>query len=255
LINYETRAYNEWVAFSNFSLWSCCIVAQPKSTIRRLRFTKDASGNIGRVVICEGVPSNIYPPDRNTRVTNLTVYSPAPDKAQVNWTTVLQNINAPSLGYATVYRISYSNAEDVNGNLINPKELTITSSPTNQSLSTNIQDPIFQTGGPKIHINQCICPAVAHTPDSERDAEKPVQDGPLQVIPNPTTGMVRVLVKGVGNKRLQLFDLKGQQIKDWSLADGQSETTLDLSVYAQGVYIVVVESADGVTERARLIKL
>ncbi|MBR1513709.1 MAG: thiol protease/hemagglutinin PrtT [Bacteroidales bacterium] len=64
----------------------------------------------------------------------------------------------------------------------------------------------------------------------------------IDVYPNPTTGLV--YVEGQGTMHITVSNVLGQQLMQ-TTAEGN--TSLDLSRYGQGMYLVRIESANGVT--------
>ena len=66
----------------------------------------------------------------------------------------------------------------------------------------------------------------------------------IQVFPNPTTGLLNV--NGNGTMHITVSNMLGQKMME-TTAEGN--TTLDLSEYGQGMYIVRIENENGVTVR------
>ena len=64
----------------------------------------------------------------------------------------------------------------------------------------------------------------------------------IQVFPNPTTGLLNV--KGNGTMHITVSNMLGQKMMETTT---EGNTTLDLSEYGQGMYIVRIENAAGVT--------
>jgi len=79
-------------------------------------------------------------------------------------------------------------------------------------------------------------------------------DDNLNVYPNPSTGMVNLLITDCDHCSVQLlvFDMLGNRVYDQQYnADGQNKT-IDLSTLAKGVYQLQVRY-DGVTKKSKLI--
>lgn len=72
--------------------------------------------------------------------------------------------------------------------------------------------------------------------------------GDVSVYPNPTTGMLYVSLNNFIGKELkfELFNMQGQLLIDQNMVDPTSNMTkqLDLSGFAEGVYMVKISSAD-----------
>ena len=64
----------------------------------------------------------------------------------------------------------------------------------------------------------------------------------IQVYPNPTNGLLNV--NGQGSMRITVSNLLGQKLME---VNAEGDTTLDLSRFESGMYLVRIESTDGVT--------
>ena len=75
----------------------------------------------------------------------------------------------------------------------------------------------------------------------------------MQVMPNPATGQVRVLLNNMQlyNTEISLLDLSGRQVRTWSLSKGQHE--INIAGLPQGTYILR-GIQNGQTYTSRLVK-
>ena len=92
--------------------------------------------------------------------------------------------------------------------------------------SGDLEDGIFMT-----YNNDCKDDAV-----NELDTDK------VQVYPNPTTGLLNV--SGNGTMCITVSNMLGQRLMETSAED---RATIDLSHYGQGIYLLSIETANGVT--------
>ena len=67
-------------------------------------------------------------------------------------------------------------------------------------------------------------------------------DNPIQVYPNPTNGLLNVC--GNGTMHIMVSNMLGQQVME---ATAEGNTTLDMSPYESGFYILRIKTANGVT--------
>jgi hypothetical protein len=63
----------------------------------------------------------------------------------------------------------------------------------------------------------------------------------VSLYPNPTNGLLNL--EGQGSMHISISNLLGQKVLELNAEDS---TTLDLSGYGQGIYLVRIESTDGV---------
>ena len=93
--------------------------------------------------------------------------------------------------------------------------------------SGELEDGIFLT-----YNNNCENDAV----EEQNFAED------IQVYPNPTNGLLNV--SGCGTMHITVSNMLGQTLLE---ATAEDDTTLDLGSYGQGIYLVRIETANGVT--------
>ena len=72
----------------------------------------------------------------------------------------------------------------------------------------------------------------------------------IRVYPNPTTSLVNI--ESTGLSRVELYDLEGRRLQDYTTRDDQ-HIMIDLSSYASGSYYLRIHNVDGVTIQ-KLIK-
>ncbi len=80
----------------------------------------------------------------------------------------------------------------------------------------------------------------------------------VRVYPNPVRDLLRVELRGLsGPAGVVLYDLKGQRRGHWTVepVDGAARLEADASALSQGVYLLQVETADGVLHRQKVLKL
>ena len=94
-------------------------------------------------------------------------------------------------------------------------------------VSGELEDGVFMT-----YENNCEYDATEETPAEEV----------VRVYPNPTRGMITI--ENHGSMRIVVSNLLGQKLVE-TVAEGN--TTVDLSRFGQGVYLLRVETADGVS--------
>jgi hypothetical protein len=73
----------------------------------------------------------------------------------------------------------------------------------------------------------------------------------FELYPNPTRSTVQVIWMTAGNAKVLLTDLNGKVLSSQQVAE--QETTLDLSTYTPGVYIVTIQTGDQVLTQ-RIVK-
>ena len=64
----------------------------------------------------------------------------------------------------------------------------------------------------------------------------------IAIYPNPTNGLLNI--EGQGTMLVSVSNLLGQKLME---TNAESNATLDLSQFGQGMYIVRIESENGVT--------
>ncbi len=80
----------------------------------------------------------------------------------------------------------------------------------------------------------------------------------VQLYPNPVREKLHLELRGLGGPaRVVLYDLKGQRRGHWPVAPvaGAARLEADASALSQGVYLLQVETADGVLHRQKVLKL
>ena len=92
--------------------------------------------------------------------------------------------------------------------------------------SAELEDGVFMT-----YENNC-----------EEDAVEETESNNVQVYPNPTNGLLNV--SGNGTMCITVSNMLGQRLMETSAED---RTTIDLSHYGQGIYLLSIETANSVT--------
>jgi hypothetical protein len=92
--------------------------------------------------------------------------------------------------------------------------------------SAELEDGVFMT-----YENNC-----------EEDAVEETESNNVQVYPNPTNGLLNV--SGNGTMCITVSNMLGQKLMEITADD---YTTIDLSQYGQGIYMLSIETANGVT--------
>jgi hypothetical protein len=80
----------------------------------------------------------------------------------------------------------------------------------------------------------------------------------VQLYPNPVREKLQLELRGLsGPARVVLYDLKAQRRGHWTVAPvgGAARLEADASALSQGVYLLQVETADGVLHRQKVLKL
>ena len=100
--------------------------------------------------------------------------------------------------------------------------------PDGQSIytSSELENGVFMTYDP------CSYDAVSETPDSQN----------VSIYPNPTHGMLNI--HGQGMMCISVSNLLGQQLMETTADDS---TTIDLRCFESGVYLIHVETEEGIT--------
>ena len=91
--------------------------------------------------------------------------------------------------------------------------------------STDLQAGVFLTYDP------CSYDAVDETPESQS----------VSIYPNPTDGLLNI--EGQGTMHISVSNLLGQKLME---TDAEGNTTLDMSRFESGMYLIRIEYADGV---------
>jgi hypothetical protein len=80
----------------------------------------------------------------------------------------------------------------------------------------------------------------------------------VRVYPNPVSDKLQLELRGLsGPAGVVLYDLKGQRRGHWTVTpvEGAARLEADASALSQGVYLLQVETADGVLHRQKVLKL
>jgi hypothetical protein len=72
----------------------------------------------------------------------------------------------------------------------------------------------------------------------------------IKIGPNPTKGIVAINTTQSFEGRVIVLDINGKQLIDKKLG---SETTLDISAYANGIYLVKITDANGIEKYSQKI--
>lgn len=86
-------------------------------------------------------------------------------------------------------------------------------------------------------------PLILHVMD-DTGVQTYQQDGKLKIYPNPTSGIVHIFHEEATIEQLQLFDIYGKLLYHQNVHDGHA--SIDLSSYSHGVYVLQVETSDGI---------
>jgi PKD repeat protein len=77
--------------------------------------------------------------------------------------------------------------------------------------------------------------------------------GSFSIYPNPTTGMITLDINSDGFDKMdvKVFNVLGEVVKSLNLSDvpAQGKYTLDLSAFAKGIYMVRVQTENGVASK------
>lgn len=89
------------------------------------------------------------------------------------------------------------------------------------------------------------------------DVTEPLNAQHIQVFPNPGNGLYQVQISGAANEyTLEVFDLSGRMLLQQTTpaATGQLNTSIDLSMYAAGTYMLRI-STGSASEFVKLEKI
>ncbi|XWW44218.1 S8 family serine peptidase [Fibrella sp. USSR17] len=90
-----------------------------------------------------------------------------------------------------------------------------------------------------------------------REAAAATESLQVVVLPNPITDRLRVDVIGLSAPcKIGLFDLQGRRQGEWGLepVDGVGRLNADVSALSMGLYVLSVETQEGVIHRQRIVK-
>lgn len=132
------------------------------------------------------------------------------------------------------------------GNFYNPQTICIAPSAIPSHLANHPWD--------------CIGPCSLYYSDL-KTPETVVEDLHYHISPNPVTYKAEIsfMVFEIGYVRIELLDLLGRSIKNiynnYTEADKESTVEFDVSEFTQGVYLIRIQSPDGVvTEKVTVVK-
>jgi hypothetical protein len=132
-----------------------------------------------------------------------------------------------------------------------------------QSLSAMAQSCVYETGEAKyaaMAIYETITGQSLTMYDTDCQVSPPLprptqntSKGIVTIYPNPTNDILHVKGTGLINMRLQT--LTGQNIVSQVTAEALEDHTINISSLDSGVYLLILEHADGTTESHKIIKL
>ncbi len=67
-------------------------------------------------------------------------------------------------------------------------------------------------------------------------------------------GVVRIVARGMALRRIRVLNVEGRIVQDYALRSGVRVRDVDLGALAEGVYVVEVQTVDGVWTRFRVIR-
>ncbi len=73
----------------------------------------------------------------------------------------------------------------------------------------------------------------------------------LEISPNPSDGIFMIVAQSEGNHTMKVIDSKGKSVLEKTFL---KEIDLDISNFAHGMYVILVVSEHGITDRAKIIK-
>jgi hypothetical protein len=102
-----------------------------------------------------------------------------------------------------------------------------------------------------IHLMRTVCSGDASALIASGVLDKATTATNTTIFPNPAHNSINISVASIKNKQLQLFNAEGKLLQSISLK--QNVTTLDISAYKNGFYLVRI-SGDNKTETLKFIK-
>lgn len=103
----------------------------------------------------------------------------------------------------------------------------------------------------RAYADEAVTMTCPNLPDVVSQTESSQNDAKLLIFPNPSSDFVTLFIRPASDGTYTVFDLSGRKVASGTITD--TETQIEVNGFAQGMYIVAIETANTQTSRKLLV--